>query len=641
MLTGDDARPVSVSTPSGRARDNEPGALAIVRQVQWRRPWHHNRMTSVVWAAFDFPTEPGRREGERLRGRFLRPPVRTLAAATLDEVPRVVDEADHAARAGSWVVGGLRYEAAGAWDRAQRTRLAEEHGLESARPLAHFEVYDGEPEPWPDAEASVPQLDWRDLGTFVGGTSAEQSIEVVRDHIARGDCYQVNLTTRLWASASVDLDVLFERLSATQPGGYALFLRGAGVASVSPELFFQAALDGRLTTQPMKGTAARPPGEDANGPSARALLASDKDRAENLMIVDLLRNDLGRVCDPGSVRVEALYELVELPTVWQLTSTVTGRTSAGTRLVDIFAALFPCGSITGAPKIRAMEVIAELESAPRGWYCGALGVIRPGGDAIFNVPIRTVEAADGGYRCGIGSGIVFDSDPASEVAEWAAKARFLHGRELAALETLLLESGRIARLDRHLVRVQTTCHALGLPTRDEAGTQLLDVAASHPLGRHRLRLVITHDGSSVELHPMPETPAVVRLALASHPLETRGHLRPLIVHKTTLRSHYEAARRDRAPGVFDVICWTPRGELTECTTGNVALRIDGEWLTPAAGVGLLPGVLRGELLESGALREAELSIADLARADALAFVNSLRGWCPAELDQRPDFDPVP
>lgn len=572
-------------------------------------------------AAFDIPADPRDRTGPRLRGAFTAPPAQTLLATRVADVPRVVAHAEALARAGAWVIGGVRYEGGGAWDGAQATHPP-------AAPPAHFEAYAGTPEPWPDTVAPVP-LDWRDDDAFGARTpmAADEAIANVAEHIAAGDCYQVNLTTRLRAEAGVDLFELFAALAAAQPGGWAFYSAAAGVASVSPELFLHLA-DGVITTQPMKGTAPR-------GTPPEALRGSEKDRAENVMIVDLLRNDLSRVCEPGSIRVEGLFELVALPTVWQLVSTVAGETRPGVALADVMGALFPCGSVTGAPKVRAMEVIADLERRPRGWYCGALGVIRPGGEAVFNVPIRTVERDGGTFVCGIGSGIVADSTAESERREWRATQAFLGGTPLEALETMLLDGGRIARRERHLARLARTCASFGLPFDRARVERLLgEAAVAHPIGRHRLRLTAGHDGGALAVLPAPTTPLPVRLALAGQPLDPTGFLRPVLEHKTTHRAHWDTLRAAAAPDVFDVVSHTPDGALTECTTGNIALRIGGEWLTPPAAVGLLPGVLREELLEAGRLREADLTVADLDRALEVAFLNSLRGWCPAVLAPR-------
>ena len=583
----------------------------------------------MLHAAFDFPQQPlARNSGARLRGVWTAPPSHRLRATTPAAVIDVLAQAEAAARAGAWVLGGLRYEAAAAFDAALTTH-------EAVAPLADFAVFDTAPEPWPAGEpAHTGLLAWQDAQP-----DATPAIERIRHYIRAGDCYQVNLTTRLHAAAAgLDPAQLFLALHASQPGGFSLFLREAGVASVSPELFFdwRPAAGGhgswQLAAQPMKGTAPRGSDPVEDEAAQAHLRSSDKERAENLMIVDLLRNDLSRVAQLGTVQVPRLFELHALPTVWQMTSTVTALSRPGLTLADAFAALFPCGSVTGAPKVRAMQVIRELEPTARGWYCGALGLIQPGGAATFNVPIRTVEFNDRGLTCGIGSGITLDSEPAAEIDEWRAKMRFLLRAEapIAALETLRLEAGVAVRAEAHLARMQRTARHFGLGfSRDEVRSQLAALAAAHPEGCWRLRLTSDAQGTLAHtLTALTPTREPVRLALAGRPMAVGGPQAEFIAHKTTRREVYAF---DKPPGVFDLILWNEAGELTECSFGNLALQIDGGWLTPPRSAGLLPGVLRAELLAQGRLREARLTRDDLVRATGIAFFNSLRGWLEAEL----------
>ncbi len=591
----------------------------------------------VLHAAFDFPRHPlAREDGERLRGGWSTPPARWLRATRPDEVRGVIAAAEAAARAGAWVLGGLRYEAAAAFDAVLTTH-------EATAPLAEFAVYDGPPEPWPALPPAYSGfLGWRD-----SEPDATAAIERIRNYIRAGDCYQVNLTTRLRAAAGVlDIEQLFLALHASQPGGFSLFLLDvqarAGVASVSPELFFDwrpvpgAKASWLLAAQPMKGTAPRGRDRVDDEAAQQHLRTSEKERAENLMIVDLLRNDLSRVAQLGTVRVPRLFELHALPTVWQMTSTVTAVSRTGVTLADVFGALFPCGSVTGAPKVRAMQVIRELEPTARGWYCGALGLIQPGGIATFNVPIRTVECRDGALTCGIGSAITLDSEPAAEIAEWRAKSRFLARAEapIEALETLRLQDGVSLRGDAHLARMQRTARHFGLRfSLAEARAYLQAVAAARPEGTWRLRLTCDGEGRlSHTLTAFTDVPEPVGLALADRAIATRGAGAEFLVHKTTRRELYAF---DKPAEAFDLILWNEAGELTECSFGNLALQLDGQWLTPPLAAGLLPGVLRGELLAQGRLREARLTREDLARADGLAFFNSLRGWLPAvQLSER-------
>lgn len=587
------------------------------------------------FAAFDFPRHPlAREDGERVRGQWAHPPDAWLLARQPAEVAPVLAQAHAASQAGAWVLGGLRYEAAPALAPALHTLPAE--GL-----LAAFAVYRSAPEPWAPASGEFERCSpWQQ--SLRGPVDDAQAIERVRDYIRAGDCYQVNLTTRLASQLQVPLAELFFALHAAQPGGFSLYLQALGdepgVASVSPELFF----DWRplhdhpatwlLAAQPMKGTAAR--GSDrASDEAAQAhLRTSEKERAENLMIVDLLRNDLGRVAVTGSVRVPRLFELHELPSVWQMTSTVTAVTRAGLGLAEVFGALFPCGSVTGAPKRRAMEVIAELEAAPRGWYCGALGLLQPGGASTFNVPIRTVEAqAHGALRAGVGSGITLDAEPAPELAEWRAKTRYLARARapIAGLETLRLQDGQFPQGPAHVARLARTARHFGLPFDAAAVNAALQAAATEaPTGPWRVRLTLSASGhAATTLQPLAPTPACVALALAPAPMPTQGPLAEFIQHKTTRREVYEAHLKPAR--LWDWVLFNEAGELTEGSFGNIALLLDAQWLTPRREAGLLPGIGRAHWLAQGRVREARLTLDDWHRAQDLAWFNALRGWCPA------------
>ncbi len=630
------------------------------------------RCPQDLWAAFDFPRHPlAREDGERLRGAFFAPPAERLIARDPDRLRAVLRLAHAAARAGAWVLGGLRYEAAGALDPVLRTRPA------GQAPLAEFHVWHEAPAPWPEALAAEgacrahPITPWRDVQPDEAG---QAQVERIRDYIRDGDCYQVNLTTRLDAQPlplggdgdGFDPALHFFALHAAQPGGFALFLRTGGgdggegdergvggeptgsVASVSPELFFdwrplpetpQASHTWLLSAQPMKGTAPRGRDRAADEAAQAYLRTSAKERAENLMIVDLLRNDLSRVAVTGSVRVPRLFELHALPTVWQMTSTIGAVTRAGLALDEVMAALFPCGSVTGAPKKRAMEVIDELEPGPRGWYCGALGLLQPGGAATFNVPIRTVEQHGAALRCGVGSGITLDSRPRGEIDEWRAKARFLSRARapVQALETMRLTRGEFAHAARHLARMQRTARHFGLAwSADAVKARLVEIARRHPDGAWRVRLTLARDGAlSDSAQPLPaaEDSGPLRVALASAPIDTRGADAEFIQHKTTRRELYQAFLDAKPADCFDVLLFNRDGELTEGCLTNLALQRapDGPWLTPRADAGLLPGTLREELLEQGRLREARLTLDDLRRAHALAIFNSVRGWREARL----------
>lgn len=570
-------------------------------------------------AQLDFPQAGG----GRLRLDFAAPHV-LLVAHTLAEVMHVIAAAEAGARAGRWAVGLVAYEAAPACDTALAV-LPPAGPL----PLAIFALYDA---PTPIVASAAGDFSCGSWRVATNSAQACTNIDALRQGIAAGDFYQVNLTTRLTADFVGSGEALFAALCATQPNGYCLHLAEADweVLSVSPELFFDWTPDGTLTTRPMKGTAPRHADPAADAAAAATLAASEKDRAENLMIVDLLRNDLGRVAATGSVTVPQLFAIEALPTAWQMSSTVECRSRAGTTLAEIFHALFPCGSVTGAPKAAAMAAIQVLEDTPRGAYCGALGLIRPGGHATFNVGIRTVvlDRINHGAGCGVGSGIVFDSTGPDEYAEWLVKRRFLlrATAHFELLETLRLEDGRYLRPERHRARLAASADHFGFPF-DPARLEraLAELAARHSAGRWRVRLRCNRHGDiCAEAFALEGTPAEIVVALAATPIRGTPEF---LAHKTTERSAYAGF----APpaGCFDTLLWNVHGELTEFTRGNVVVELDGRRLTPPLACGLLPGVLRAELLACGEIEEAVIRRAELARATGLWFINSLRGQLPA------------
>ncbi len=598
---------------------------------------------SAITALVDFPLNPAEPHSPRERLAF-HSPREWIVAHSLGEVRSALDAAHRAAQGGAWCVGYVRYEAAPAFDAALTTREAD-------GPLVCFAVFD-EALPWPTLgagqhEAPHSTIDWQDP---LGRANFERNLARIHEWIRDGEVYQINYTSQLHSRLSGDVLAYFHALHRSQPGGYGVYFDsrqvspgapGNRVLSVSPELFFDWHA-GRITTQPMKGTASRGLDPDADQRAADRLRHSEKERAENLMIVDLLRNDLARIAQTGSVDVPALFELHALPTVWQMTSTVRAVPRAGLGLSDVFAALFPCGSITGAPKVRAMHHIAQIEPEPRGVYCGAVGVLAPGGRATFNVPIRTVTMGGDvpplSVYCGIGSGITIDAQAGQEHQEWLNKQRFLDraAQPFKLLESLRLEDGRIWLIDEHLERLQHSASELNF-TLDIAAVRhaLHRETRLHPHGVFKLRLLLTHNGHiELEAQRLQATTTPLRVNLARHamkaPGETTGGLpNDFIRHKTTRREIYAAhAAQD---GAFDTLLWNEAGDLTEFTIGNLALRVDGRWLTPPLTAGLLNGTYRRRLLAQGALQEARLGQADLLRADAAAFFNSVRGWLPIDL----------
>lgn len=465
-----------------------------------------------------------------------------------------------------------------------------------------------------------------------------QAVARVLDYIARGDVYQINLTFPCHFTFAGDPLALYAHLRRQQPVAYGGIVAGGDfhVLSLSPELFFEIA-DGAVQTRPMKGTSRRGvrPDEDA---ALRAALARDpKCRAENLMIVDLLRNDLGRIAGIGSVRVTDLFTVETYRSLHQMTSGITARLRPGIGLAETLRTLFPCGSVTGAPKIRAMEIIRELETAPRGVYTGALGLIEPGGKARFNVAIRTLMLHTGGRgELGIGSGLVADSVAADEYDECLLKAAFLTRAEppFSLVETIRWRPGEgYHLLDRHLARLAASAAHFCI-TCDLARIRALlaDAAAGFDGPCWRVRLLMDQDGEpGIEAEPMAWPPALSwRYALSPHPVDRRD---PHLYHKTTLRPLYvrEFARLHALTGCDEVLFFNDRGELTEGSRSNLFIERGGRLLTPPVACGLLDGTLRRELLETDPARVATavLRPADLGSADRVFLGNSVRGLIAA------------
>lgn len=598
--------------------------------------------TAEITALIDF-ADPHNTGGARLRHAF-GTPLQILIAHTPDQVRSVLGAVQQAAQSGLWCVGSMRYEAAAAFDTALSVHTAD-------GPLACFAVYD-QPLPWPqeDLDAPAAHAVWKPA---LPRPTFDAALACIQAAIQRGDAYQVNFTAPMTGTLAVhtpdadgaaDTRALFAALQRAQPGGYAAWLNlgtlgDEQVLSVSPELFFDWNLadpaGGQLLARPMKGTAPRGANATEDADHAETLRTSPKERAENVMVVDLLRNDMSRVAQPFSVRVPRLFHTEALPSVWQMTTDVTATTRVGCTLADVFAALFPCGSVTGAPKVQAMQMIRSLEPEPRGVYCGAVGVVRPlaggGLHATFNVPIRTVIARQRALRCSIGSGITADATPDGEWREWQHKRAFAlrASQPFELLETLALVDGHYRHAPLHLARVASAAVHFGFTAADGAAAQALaELAARHPQGAWRVRLLVDARGQArTEAFSLPESPATVRLQLADRPL-AEAHSE-FTRFKTTRRAHYDAFTPTE-PGVFDTVLWNEQGEITECTRGNVAMRVRGRWVTPPLHCGLLGGVARGVALASGQLVEAVVQVNDLPQVQDWAFLNSLRGWLQAE-----------
>ena len=566
-------------------------------------------------------------------------PVGVVEAMRPDEVLPALSAAEAAAARGLWVAGFVAYEAAPGFDPSLVVANRSPEDPFAKLPLAWFAMFERREEtslPEPREEAAASGDAWR---PSVDRAAYERAIGRIREHIAAGETYQINYTLRLHSEIHGNERGLYRDLCFAQRGAHAAYLSLGRyrICSASPELFFR--VDGStITTRPMKGTAPRGrwPAEDRE--QAERLMASDKDRAENAMIVDLLRNDLGRIALTGSVRWSEVFAAERYETVWQLTSTVTGELAHGNGVPEIFRALFPSGSITGAPKVRSMEIISELEGAPRNVYCGAVGYLAPAGaegpTASFNVAIRTVlvDSETGTAEYGVGGGITWDSSAGAEYDETVAKARVLVSRRppFDLLETMRRDpGGPIHELNEHLERLAGSAEYFGFAldvTALEAALARAGAEAEQPV---RVRLRLPRDGRfeiAVSHLDMTED-GPVQVEIDDVPVDPAD---PFLFHKTSLRTRYEEAAA-RHPDAADVILINLAGEVTESTIANLAIRIEDSWYTPPLSSGLLPGTGRAALLASGELRERVIRIDDLRAASAIELISSTRGRRPATL----------
>ena len=564
--------------------------------------------------------------------RLYRDPVDTIVARTRSEIGAALARLRAEPRP---VAGFMAYEAGHAFE----SRMTSLDG-EDPRPLLWFGVFDGYDELEPD---DIPQLLPDPLSGWVGRPSPrldranyDESFARVAEYIAAGDIYQVNLSFRADVPIAGHPLALYAGLRARALAGYGgiVWTGEDWLLSLSPELFF-ALHEGKITTRPMKGTAARGATVTSDVTAIETLALDPKQRAENLMIVDLLRNDLSRVAKAGSVEVPNLFSVETYPTIHTMTSTVTAQLSEGRDAVDVLAAIFPCGSITGAPKIRAMEIIDEVENGPRGPYTGSIGRIDAAGEtgmrnAAFNVAIRTLHLHDGDMRAtiGLGGGIVADSRVGEEWDECLTKGRFVADpRSFDLIETMRFDpEGGIHLLDRHIERVRASAATFDIPFDRHAVRNELQAATFRIAAARKVRLMLSQSGRiAIEisrLHATPDGPvdvAVVPLPVSPDDIRLR--------HKTSDRSFYTDART--RTGTFEVALLDPAGFVTEGSFTNIFVKADGILVTPPLSRGLLPGVLRAELIANGSAIEGDLRPEDLSRGFFVG--NASRGLLPATL----------
>ena len=556
---------------------------------------------------------------DRDRWLAFRNPALVLQADSPESVRRTLVDVEHLTRdRGLHAVGFLTFEAGAAFG-LPNTRV------DSRLPFAWFALFEpahvehvGPPSRGGDYALGTvtPSVDW---------PAFEASFARIKRHLADGDTYQVNFTFQMRAQFEGDPVTLFADLCQAQRGSYGAWidLGDVVIASASPELFFK--FEGvEVVAKPMKGTARRGLTLETDRAAADALRASPKERAENVMIVDMVRNDLGRIADVGTVSVPDLFTVQRYPTVWQMTSEVRARSSAP--LDAVVEALHPSASVTGAPKMRTLELIGDLESEPRGVYTGAIGHVPPNGLAQFNVAIRTavIDRRAGQLSFGVGSGVVWDSDAAAEYAECLLKGAVLAKRPepVVLIETLRwTPAGGYYLLHGHLDRARDSAEYFDIPlVMADLEAALVSVAVG--VSSLRVRALVATDGAiTIETSPLTLSVDQLRVRLASKAVDVED---PFLYHKTTNRSVYDRARAS-APDCDEVLLWNARGELTEGTTTNLVVEMDGVRVTPPVSCGLLAGTCRAAMLANGELHERIVTVQDLERSPRLWLVNSVHG----------------
>ena len=553
-------------------------------------------------------------------------PIKELKTRDLDQVEALLREVEAYQEAGFYAVGYVSYEAAPAFEK----KLAVHPAPLMGEYLLYFTIHEKvETLPFPeDYEAVDLPANWKEE---VEAPTYQQAIETIQHHIRQGDTYQVNYTVQLSQELEADPLAIYNRLVVEQKAHYNAFIHHDDVAilSISPELFFEQE-DRLLTTRPMKGTTRRGLTNQADLKESTWLEADPKNRAENMMIVDLLRNDMNRISEIGSEQVTRLCQVEQYSTVWQMTSTIESRLRPEVDLVQTFQALFPCGSITGAPKISTMEIIQNTEIAPRGVYCGTIGILLPRGKRIFNVAIRTLQMQGTKAIYGVGGGITWDSKWEGEYQETKQKSAVLYRQEprFELLTTGRIHQGELTFLEQHLARLREASRYFAYPFDEAKLLNELQEQVTHldPSLDYRCRIALQKNGSFqltiTELTDLPASYLQAQLTEQKLDLAT-----PFTYFKTSERNHLAAKHHEQ-------IFYLPDGSLLETTIGNLILEIDGKRYTPPAHLPILDGIYRHHLLETGQVEEKLLTLKDLELADQVYACNALRGLYPLDFTRK-------
>lgn len=544
-------------------------------------------------------------------------PIKELKTRNLAQVKDLLAQVEDYQQQGYYVVGYVSYEAAPAFEE----KLAVHPAPLMGEYLLYFTVHDS-------VEKSIIPLTYDEIdmpSNWKEETSKEEyekAIAQIHHHLRQGDTYQVNYTVQLKQAVTANPFAIYNRMVVEQEAGYNAYVEHdeMAVISMSPELFFeQKGCD--LTTRPMKGTTKRGLTNQEDLDQAAWLEQDPKNRSENMMIVDLLRNDMNRLSEVGSEHVERLCQVEQYSTVWQMTSTIKSQVRSDVDLVEIFHSLFPCGSITGAPKIATMEIIKNLEPQARGVYCGTIGILLPNGRRIFNVAIRTIQLHKGQAIYGVGGGITWDSTWESEYNEVHQKAAVLYRKQVPFQ---LITTGKISQKhllfkEEHIDRLRNAGRYFAYPFNPENLLQRIDAEcqACHVEKDYRLRISISKYGD-IDLCCQELTPLSPAFCQAQLCLQERSLQTPFTYFKTTYRPHLTVAKQEK-------IYHNETGELLETSIGNLVLQIAGKLYTPPINLGILPGIYRQHLLEKGKVEEKVLTLEELARAEAIYGCNAVRG----------------
>ncbi|RKS87409.1 aminodeoxychorismate synthase subunit I /aminodeoxychorismate lyase apoprotein [Orbus hercynius] len=530
---------------------------------------------------------------------------------------------------GYYVVGYLAYESSAAFNHFNQTHDPADNQL----PLLLFGVFNDYISVTDELDNFTPQS--IDLTSNITRQQYADAIDHIKQQIKVGNTYQTNYTIQFSGQCVNDPYRYYRFLQSNNQANYCAYIEWGDmqVLSISPELFFELDHD-HIKTKPMKGTAARGKTIAEDKLQLQELL-SEKNQAENMMIVDLLRNDLSRISKPGAVTVTSLFAAEKYPTVWQLTSTIESQLKADTSLYHIFQALFPCGSITGAPKASTMKVITEREISPREVYCGTIGYIAPQRQkAVFNIPIRTLMIKNGLARYGVGGGITWDSTQQGEYNELLQKTAILNAKTpLPAyiLESLLLDGGEFLLLEPHLARLADSADYFSYPLNSSAlRSQLNELANSHHHGQFKVRVRLNKQGElAIDIDAITHAMPLNHIELASTPVHSHH---TYLYHKTSNRAHFPILLAGH-----ESISHNEKGEITEFVNGNIAVLFDNQWFTPPITSGLLPGTMRQFYLDSGKMTEQTILLTDLERVEKMAFINSVRQWIEISADTLQQF----